>query len=462
MAPTSKASQGRKTDPDYAEETLTAYTKFETEHEKLERRHGKRGEENQDPESGHPSILVILGGIMVEYSLPTGTSHDVDLVGEFYRRDRILKIIGGAPTDDEPKRASLLVALVPEPDNPHSPRGDAISARVGGFVIGYLSSSDARKWSPVIHRITASGATAVTQGNVFAYKREKWAGNGSYKTEVELNVRVGLPEPEMILPLNTESLSTVAVLPWGSALQVTKEEDHFDHLFEYVPEGGEGMVVLTMHLHENVLKNGTVKELVEVRLDGERVGQLTPTTSQHYLATVRHAKDMEKELGVWAKLKGSGVAAELVIQGARAVDLPDQWLREMPTLPVFTAEADSYEIPGAYIADEKKSSKTKTKTQQKPRTASTNNFGGNETLYQVGKKQVTISDKQRQHAPGVYRGAGVAFIVIAVIIGLALAAIPGVGPILSIGAIVLGVMGNLGQRRIAKALEIERGSRLPE
>lgn len=405
---------------------------------------------------------------MVEYSLPTGTSHDVDLVGEFYRRDRILKIIGGGPTDDEPMRASLRVELVPEPDNPHSPRGDAISARVGGELIGYLSSSDARKWSSVIHRITASGATAVTHGNVFAYNRNKWTSDGSYKTEVELNVRVGLPEPEMIVPLNAEPLSSVAVLPWGSALQVTKEEDHFDHLFEYIPAGGECMVVLTMHLLEHVLKNGTVKEIVEVRLDGERVGQLTATTSQHYLASIRHAKDMDIELGVWARLKGSGVAAELVIQGARAVDLPDQWLREMPTLPIFTAEADSYDVPGAYVAEKSSSSKAtakakaKSKAQSRPRTASAVNFGGNEASYQVGKKLVTIGDKQRRYSPGIYRGAGVSLIIFSVLIGAALAAIPGVGPILMIGATVLGVLGNLGQRRIAKALEIERGSRLPE
>lgn len=397
---------------------------------------------------------------MVEYPLPTGTSHDLDLVGEFYRRDLILKIIGGGPIGDEPKRASFQVELVPEPDNPHSPKGDAISARVGGRVIGYLSSSDAAKWSPVIHRIAASGATVVTPGNVFAYNREKWVGDGKYRTEVELNVRVGLPEPELIIPLNVDSLSSVSVLPWGSALQVTKEEDHFDHLFEYVPAGGEGVVVLTMHRLEQTLKNGTVKELVEVRLDGERVGQLTSATSQHYLATIRHAEDMGKELGVWAKLRGSSVAAELVIQGARAIDLPDPWLSAMPTLPELVAEAPTYDLPGTYV--EEKSTTRKARPAPKRTDPKTVGVGVNEATYQVGKKSVTIDDKQRQHSPGIYRAAGIGFIVIGVLLGAILAPIPAVGPILTLGAIALGILGNLSQRRIAKALEIERGLRQPE
>lgn len=390
---------------------------------------------------------------MFEFLLPTGSSHDVDLVGEYYRRDKILQIAGGRPSDDEPLRADIKVELVPEPDNPHSPNGDAISARVGGQLVGYLSSADARKWSNVIQRITASGATAITNGNIFAYNRRKWDQSGAQKTEVELNIRVGLPEPDMLLPINVGPLELVSILPWGAALQVTKEEDHFEHLFEYVPVRGEGMVVLTMHRLENVLRNGTVKELVEVRLDGERVGQLTPTTSQHYLSTIRHAEDMGKTLGVWAKLKGSGVAAELVIYGARATDLSDKWLRSMPVLPSFVAEADHYDVPNAYISDGP-SARTSSRG---PRQASSGQFGGNQSTYQVGNKSVTIGDKQRRYSPGTYRVAGISAIVIFAIFGLLFAAIPGIGPILTIGVIVLGVIVNLGQRRIAKALEIERG-----
>src|SRR3546814_15519353 len=33
------------------------------------------------------------------------------------------------------------------------------------------------------------------------------------------------------------------------------------------------------------------KIVVEVRLDGERIGQLTPASSQHFLPTVRHLRE---------------------------------------------------------------------------------------------------------------------------------------------------------------------------
>ena len=53
-------------------------------------------------------------------------------------------------------------------------------------------------------------------------------------------------------------------------------------------------------------------------------------------------------------------------------------------------------------------------------------------------------------------------IVIGVVLGALLALIPGIGPILFIGAVWLGIYGNIVRRRVAKALEIENGTtRLP-
>ncbi|MGP5381598.1 helix-turn-helix domain-containing protein [Glutamicibacter arilaitensis] len=58
VAPTSDPSPGQKTEPerfvDISIHDLAAHPYFETEHEKFERLHGERGEENQDPDSGNP------------------------------------------------------------------------------------------------------------------------------------------------------------------------------------------------------------------------------------------------------------------------------------------------------------------------------------------------------------------------------------------------------------------------
>jgi hypothetical protein len=51
-------------------------------------------------------------------------------------------------------------------------------------------------------------------------------------------------------------------------------------------------------------------------------------------------------------------------------------------------------------------------------------------------------------------------IIIAVIVGAVLAAIPLLGPVLFIGCLVLGIMGNIRSRKIAAVLERERS--IPE
>ena len=277
---------------------------------------------------------------MIEYELPGAKWANVDIVGEFARKDELLKIIGGRPRGTDQVDLETRVHLVPEPDNPYSKSGKAISVRVDGVVVGYLSEVDAKKWAPELHRVVASGGIPTTVGSVYAYTK--------YNGDMEYNVRVALPDPGFIVPLNVGRVSQISVLPWGNALQVTKEEDHLSHLFEYVPASGLGMVILTMHQQQQTLKNGTVKELVEVRLDGERVGQMTPASSAHFLPTIRHANDMGTVLGVWAKLKGSSLSVELTVQGARATDLSDDWLREMPTMIPLVPFADHYDVPPAF------------------------------------------------------------------------------------------------------------------
>lgn len=295
---------------------------------------------------------------MIEYELPGAKWPNIDIVGEFAHKEDLLRIIGGRPPNTDPVTLDIRAHLVPEPDNPYSKSGNAISVRVAGNVVGHLSEADSKEWAPEVHRIAASGATAVTVGNVYAYSK--------YNGDMEYNVRIGLPDPGFSTPLNAGRLTGVSVLPWGNALQVTKEEDHLSHLFEYVPPSGIGIVILTMHRQEHTLKNGTVKELVEVRLDGERVGQMTPASSAHFLPTIRHAKDMGVELGVWAKLKGSGLAAELTVQGARATDLSDSWLREMPTFIPLVPIAETYDVPDAYVPDKKPAAKSRQEARPRP------------------------------------------------------------------------------------------------
>lgn len=269
-----------------------------------------------------------------------------------------------------------------------------------------------------------------------------------------------MPEPHQILPLNNHSPANVAVLPWGGALQVTGEDGHFSHLFNYLPKSGEGLVILTMHRLIQTLKNGAEKHLVEVRLDGERVGQLTSATSNHYLLTIAHAADIGKELGIWAKIKGSGLAAELVIQGTRATELNDEWFHMMPAFPRLIPEAAAYNVPPAFTGDlSTRRGPKATLPSPALQSASSNNPSASSPMNTNPKPlkgHVMVNEKDRRYSPLTHRLGGVGMIIIAVIVGAMLAAIPLIGPVLFIGCLILGTMGNIRSRKTAAVLEKER------
>lgn len=410
-------------------------------------------------------LLMNLGELLDKYYLPGKDSwHNFDIEGEAYREAQITAVLGRRPKLDEELEEVAEALLIPEPDNPYD--SSAISVRVNGHVVGYLAREAAAIYRPIIHRITASGQVATTTVRIWAVVREAWEENG--EPRFYSAIRIFLPEPHLILPLNNTPRSRVAVLPWGGALQVTGEDKHFDHLFNFLPAGGEGLLILTMHKLVHRMKNGTEKNLVEVRLDGQRVGQLTPATSAHFLPSIAHASDMDKELGVWAKIKGSGLAAELVIQGSRATELNDQWLSTMPTFHPLAPEAPSYHVPAAFTEINRDAGPRPQLTaggqrpfaQRGPQGHGLPVPGTTTTPTQLPKKRdhgtLRLSEKDLQYSPGIHRMAGIAMIIIGVLVGALLGAIPAVGPVLFIACVALGVFGNVRSRKVARAVAAAR------
>ncbi|MHA7210075.1 HIRAN domain-containing protein [Arthrobacter sp. MDT1-65] len=383
---------------------------------------------------------------MSYYYLPGQASwQNTEVAGEQFREKQLVQVLGRRPRLDEELEEQHDAELIPEPDNPHD--ANAVSVRIKGHVVGYLERSVAAKYASIFHRIAASGHTAVTSARVWATTSRSW----SDETRIGFHSRVSvfLPEPHQILPLNRSPLTDIAVLPWGGALQVTGEDKHFDYLFNYVSTDGEGLVVLTLHRLIHTLKNGAERELIEVRLDGERVGQLTAATSGHYLPTVRHAADMGKHLGIWARIKGSGLAAELVIQGARATDLDDAWLRSMPQVPMMIPEAPSYTAPPAFTEWDRVRQPAPLH-QSVPISAA--QFTARNVIHQANGP-VVVTREQLKHSPALHRAAGIAMIVLGVLLGSLLALIPVIGPVLFIGCVVFGIVANAKRRKVAAAVE---------
>lgn len=250
------------------------------------------------------------------------------------------------------------VALVPEPDNPHVSDGRAMSVRWRDRVIGYLEPETAEKyWG--LSRLAAGGHRAVTSARI-DYRPEfaipdapAGAADGEYPEPEEIphfTGAVSLSGPDACIPLNDPPAEGWTLLPAGPATQVTKEADHLDVLLDYVPPTGYGQLLVT--LHEFV---GGVRKLypgVEVRVDGERIGELTKGSSQKFVTAVRHYSQLELTTAARAFITGSSLSAEVVLRAARAHELAEGDLEPevspLPRLVPYRADPDDYDVPDAW------------------------------------------------------------------------------------------------------------------
>lgn len=100
-------------------------------------------------------------------------------------------------------------------------------------------------------------------------------------------------------------------------VQVTKEDQHTATLLKHVPASGYGLLFATLH-ELDVSRGNTTRSVVKVRIDAERIGQLTPQTSQRSLPLITHLTARGLATACWSDITGSPVAAEVRIDGVQA------------------------------------------------------------------------------------------------------------------------------------------------
>jgi collagen type III alpha len=87
-------------------------------------------------------------------------------------------------------------------------------------------------------------------------------------------------------------------------------------------------------LHELVEQTARAsRTLVEVHLDGARVGQLSPRMSGELLPAIHHLTEQGLTAAARAVVKGNRIKAEVVLYVCRAHELPESWLGERAALP---------------------------------------------------------------------------------------------------------------------------------
>ena len=205
------------------------------------------------------------------------------------------------------QQLALEAQLLPEPDGPRGPSGTSV--RVDGRTLGYLTDEVAPVWTGVIRRIVASGsyppplprstAMSTTAGTVLSQTDRAHRSPG---------------DPEDAVPINDPPQAPYTMLPRASFVQVTKEDEDFVVLAKFVPQHGHGVLFVTLHEHR---PEGKAKAQVEVRIDDERVGQLTPQMSLRFLPMIKHLQARDLLTACWGDITGSSVAAEVRIDARR-------------------------------------------------------------------------------------------------------------------------------------------------
>lgn len=268
----------------------------------------------------------------------------VDVRGEFYHQEAIRELLP-RNLPDSGTELEKVAHLIPEPKNRHD--RNAVRVEVDGRLIGYLPKEVAGDYVPVLGGLIAKGLRPTTECHIWAYQRDEWKGSDRrgrdiFETVLNAQATLVLSEPHLVVPLNAEPTTPHRVLPHGSALQVRGEEKHLDALTPWIAEHGEGWVHGELR-PVTVQQTRSSKEIVEIFIDGALIGELTPAMSAHFLPAIRHVSERGETLIAKVFLKGNPLKVEAVVHGAKAHELPPDWMADR----VSRVEGDGQNVASA-------------------------------------------------------------------------------------------------------------------
>jgi len=244
--------------------------------------------------------------------------HNFEVVGESPPAREIRALLPSRELGDGTELI-VPVSLVHTPNNPHD--RNAVEVRAATGLVGYLSREDAVRYAPAFAALQQNGRIASTTARVWGNDQENW---DTGKKEFVSSIRIDLPEPHMLIPANHPPEGAHQILPVGSAIQVTGEENHMPAILQFLNSDGECWIHATLH---QIVEEGprANKTLAEVRIDGNTVGRLTPKMSSDLLPAVSYLAELGQTTCVRAIVKGNRLKAEVVLYTLRAHELPADW-----------------------------------------------------------------------------------------------------------------------------------------
>jgi hypothetical protein len=227
----------------------------------------------------------------------------------------------------------VVAQLIPEPENKHD--RNAIGVWAGSVQVGHLPREEAVRYAPVLSALTAQGWLPQVSARVWGAERSDYDDRKDY---FRGSVRLDLAEPHMLVPANMPPSGDCRILPTGNAIQVTGEEKHLDALAPLLRPEGECWAHVSLHEVVEQLARST-RTIVEVRIDGACVGQLSPKMSSELLPAIRHLAQQGTTAAARAIVKGNRIKTEVVLYVARAHELPESWLGDaVSSLPAAAAQ----------------------------------------------------------------------------------------------------------------------------
>ncbi|GAB3919443.1 hypothetical protein GCM10011575_30470 [Microlunatus endophyticus] len=264
-------------------------------------------------------------------------------MGESHYRDSLRSLFPAKlPAGGGSQSIDTTAILLPEPSNKHDP--NAVMVLVQGKQVGYLARDDAARYAPILNQLIEANLQPETVCNVWGHEYDDYVGTDRrgrsvYKTEFSAGVRVVLEEPHLCLPTNPPPTAPFVMLPFGGAVQVTGEENHLDAITPVLRPEGQSWAYVTLHpLTEQLTRSS--REVLEIRIDDCRIGQLTPKMSGDFLPAVRLLESLGYQAAAQALVTGNRLKAEVTIYAERAHQLSADWPNVEPVtdLPITSPD----------------------------------------------------------------------------------------------------------------------------
>ena len=244
------------------------------------------------------------------------TVYSCEVEGEFMNRGGIASAYSaaGVPVTESGVELNEIPALLLE-----STDGSGfVDVLVNGMVVGYLAESEATLYAPIIHSLRSRGEALEVPARLWARKGERLHGR----------VTLLMPRADEVEPPSRLPSDPYVVLPATSSMQVSGEEAHQDVLTPLLTGRTSASVVATLHSAE-IQRARSAVAVVEVRVGGALVGQLSSTSSANTIDLIRACEAAGRIPVAHGTITGNSLKVEMSVRTSKTADVSDQWLAEV-------------------------------------------------------------------------------------------------------------------------------------